>query len=222
MSEYDATSRWNCASDLSSHSSGRDSAFRLRIRGGLGCVLCILVMKSKGIARQGHTAIDRRRLYGCESIISTLVNDGLRGGVEGIGAGAPSAFIWASTSEAPLPSGCGGVALPELEELDLSDVHILESLSLSDSSPLLLLNLLRVKEVVKGLRCRLSEDRWLSLGFRRLGFSRCSMKGLSPSEDVLFRTGRSNSEEDAGNEGLSRVVRVVGILQNGGQFHGSR
>lgn len=104
--------------------------------------------------------------------------------------------------------------MPELEELDLSDFHILESLSLSDSSPLLLLSLLRVNEVAKGLRCRLSADRWLSLGFRRLGLS-SSMKGLSPSEEALFGVGRAKAEVEAGKEGLSRAAGMIGSGKRG-------
>jgi hypothetical protein len=74
--------------------------------------------------------------------------------VEGSSAAICTAFIVGSSSEIlPILSGCGGVALPELDELD-PDVHILES---SDSSSLLLLSLLRVNEFAKG--CFFSEER---------------------------------------------------------------
>ena len=77
-----------------------------------------------------------------------------------------------------LDSGCwGGVAFLELSELVLverSEVHILlESRSLSESSPLLVLFLRRedlsLNELERGLWWRFSRERWPSLGLRRLG-----------------------------------------------------
>jgi hypothetical protein len=83
-----------------------------------------------------------------------------------------------AVAEFGMASGCwGGVAFLELSELVLaerSDIHILfESLSLSESSPLLVLFLRRedlsLNEVERGLPWRFSRERWPSLGLRRLG-----------------------------------------------------
>jgi len=63
-----------------------------------------------------------------------------------------------------------------------------------------------VKEDARGLRWRFSQDddKWPSLGFRRLGLWRWSIKGFSSSADVVREdVGRANAELEAGNEGLS-------------------
>lgn len=147
----------------------------------------------------------------------------VRGGVDGRGLAMSPTGFGSSPNKAPvavpvlrLNSGCwGGVAFLELSELVLaerSDIHILlESRSLSESSPLLVLFLrredLRLNELERGLRWRFSSERWPSLGLRRLGRRRWwSMNGLRPSSGSIVGgeegVGRSKAELEAGRWGL--------------------
>lgn len=128
-SETDATSRWNAASDLSSASSGRDSANKFRMRGCLSCIHNISSAKNPVVKYQltGKESL-RLKIVGM-SAPSMLADDLRRGGVNG---GCRVGFAVASGRSSSLPGGAlsGGVCVSEL----LGESVIILSLSLSDSS----------------------------------------------------------------------------------------